>query len=71
MDNKALGKGLSALIPQKQEGAQGQEQHELMTMKTAKIKNNSLQPRTHYDDIKLDELKDSIKEIKKALTSLC
>jgi ParB family chromosome partitioning protein len=58
MDNKALGKGLSALIPEKAE----QASDNVTQIKTALIKDNSLQPRTYYDEQKLDELKASIKE---------
>jgi ParB family chromosome partitioning protein len=58
MDNKVLGKGLAALIPEKielnTEGA--------TLLKTALIKDNSLQPRTYYDENKLSELMSSIKE---------
>jgi ParB family chromosome partitioning protein len=58
MDNKALGKGLSALIPEKAE----QLSDNVMQIKTALIKDNSLQPRTYYDEQKLNELMASIKE---------
>ncbi len=59
MQTRALGKGLSALIPEKQERASS----EASTMvKTANIQYNSVQPRSDYADEKLDELKASIKE---------
>ncbi len=61
MDNKALGKGLSALIPEKAEEAI-KPQDGLMQLKIESIKDNSLQPRVNYDESKLDELKASIKE---------
>lgn len=58
MDNKVLGKGLSALIPEKSKpSSEG-----VTYLKTESIKDNSLQPRTNYDDEKLENLKASIKE---------
>ncbi len=64
MDNKALGKGLAALIPQKKEissldnsGGEG-----VLYLKTSIIKDNRLQPRQSYDESKLAELVASIKE---------
>ena len=59
MQTRALGKGLSALIPEKQERLKTEAS---VMIKTANVKYNSLQPRTHYSDDKLDELKASIKE---------
>jgi ParB family chromosome partitioning protein len=59
MQGRALGKGLSALIPEKQERAVSEAS---MMIKTINIKFNSLQPRSNYADDKLDELKASIKE---------
>ena len=59
MENRALGKGLSALIPEKVDLAKG----DVVTyLKTDMIKGNSLQPRTNYNDAKLNDLKASIKE---------
>lgn len=59
MENRALGKGLSALIPEKIDLAKG----DVVTyLKTDLIKGNSLQPRTNYSDTKLNDLKASIKE---------
>lgn len=59
MDNRALGKGLSALIPEKKDVGR----KEVITLlKASDVKNNSVQPRTNYDQAKLDELKASIKE---------
>jgi ParB family transcriptional regulator, chromosome partitioning protein len=62
MDNKVLGKGLSALIP----GAGAEKaltpDGGVTEIKTSLIKDNSLQPRTHYDEAKLAELVASIKE---------
>jgi ParB family chromosome partitioning protein len=61
MEGKALGKGLSALIPEreKEEAAKGEA---VAYLKTNIIQDNSLQPRTNYDDEKLNDLKASIKE---------
>ncbi|MBI5023713.1 MAG: ParB/RepB/Spo0J family partition protein [Candidatus Omnitrophica bacterium] len=58
MENRALGKGLSALIPDKVSKAEG----EVTFLKTELIQDNPFQPRTHYDESKLAELKASIKE---------
>lgn len=64
MENRALGKGLSALIPDKprddQSRARGARQ--VTIVPTAKVRPNSLQPRRHYDAHKLAELKESIRE---------
>jgi ParB family chromosome partitioning protein len=59
MENRALGKGLSALIPDKVQTKKGEA---VAYLKTDQIQYNSYQPRTHYDDGKLDDLKSSIKE---------
>lgn len=58
MESKALGKGLSALIPEKVSKRAG----EVTYLKTDLIGDNPFQPRTHYDENKLTELKASIKE---------
>jgi ParB family chromosome partitioning protein len=58
MENKALGKGLSALIPERTKST-GEG---VTYLKIDLIKDNSLQPRTNYDDEKLESLKASIKE---------
>jgi len=59
MEGKALGKGLSALIPK----TNTQTKTEIVSyLKTSSIRDNSLQPRTNYDDDKLNDLKASIKE---------
>ena len=58
MENRALGKGLSALIPDKVNKGAG----EVTFLKTELIQDNPFQPRTHYDENKLAELKASIKE---------
>ena len=58
MENRALGKGLSALIPEKTEVKSGDVKY----LNTALIDDNKFQPRTNYDDAKLSDLKASIKE---------
>ena len=59
MENRALGKGLSALIPDRP----GLEKTETVAfIKTSEIKENPSQPRTYYNDTKLSELMASIKE---------
>lgn len=59
MEAKALGKGLSALIPDKNITEHAQS---VANLKTSLIDDNSLQPRTNYDDTKLKDLVASIKE---------
>ena len=61
MEGKALGKGLSALIPEteKDEAVKGGS---VAYLETHLIQDNSLQPRTNYNDEKLNDLKASIKE---------
>lgn len=67
-EKRALGKGLSALIPGKTDaqGTQGAEEStksELVKFVSIdKIRRNSLQPRGHYDEEKLEDLKASINE---------
>ena len=58
METRALGKGLSALIPDKVSKPGG----EVTFLKTELVQDNPFQPRTHYDENKLAELKASIKE---------
>ncbi len=66
MENKVLGKGLSALIPQRAEMSRleinSDNQGSVAQIKTALIKDNRLQPRQNYDETKLADLKASIKE---------
>ena len=57
MENRALGKGLSALIPEKTTSVEN-----VKYVKTELVKENRLQPRTNYNDAKLEELKNSIKD---------
>ncbi len=59
MQNRALGKGLSALIPETSKETNTQS---VKCVKTQLINDNSLQPRTHYDAEKMAELMASIKE---------
>ncbi len=59
MSSKALGKGLSALIPEK---LQDKSSLDVGVLDIEKISNNSQQPRTNYDSERLDELIASIKE---------
>lgn len=61
MEGKALGKGLSALIPEKGK-AEALKGEAVAYLRTDSIRDNSLQPRTNYDDEKLNDLKASIKE---------
>jgi ParB family chromosome partitioning protein len=64
MESKALGKGLSALIPDKVSIPVdlAAPSASVAFIKTAKIKENSLQPRLHYGEEKLADLIASIKE---------
>ncbi len=69
MENRALGKGLSALIPDKEilskakrMGTETAAAEDLFYVATAKIRKNALQPRTHYHEEEMKELTDSIRE---------
>ncbi len=57
MEGRALGKGLSALIPEK-----SAKEEDVLHIKVSEIRNNSLQPRINYDEEKIAELIQSIKE---------
>lgn len=59
MENRALGKGLSALIPEK---TNIEKEENVRYVKTIEIKENALQPRTKFDSEKLSDLIASIKE---------
>lgn len=63
MEGRALGKGLSALIPDKVslEG-DGGFKGQVAYIKTASVRDNAFQPRVNYDESKLAELIASIKE---------
>ena len=54
MKSRALGKGLSALIPENTQ--EEKKQGEVSYVQTSLIVNNAYQPRTHYDEKKLQEL---------------
>ena len=71
MENKALGKGLSALISKKP--SESTSNKDILSLeinpsgnvayvKTISILGNRFQPRTNYDETKLEDLKASIKE---------
>jgi len=63
MEKRVLGKGLSALIPERSETPEPITISDYVAyVKTAKLVANPKQPRTQYDRQKLDELKASIKE---------
>ncbi len=62
MENKVLGKGLSALISKNNFQTGNADEGKSNAIDVKLIKNNSLQPRLVYDKEKLDELKASIKE---------
>ena len=56
MENKSLGKGLSALLPQRK------SEETISSLDINLIKDNRFQPRQNYDKSKLEKLKASIKE---------
>ncbi len=58
--NKALGKGLNALLAK--ESIPGNEGRTVLELSVNDIDPNAMQPRKHFDDSKLRELADSIKE---------
>ncbi len=63
MDKKVLGKGLSALIPEKIRSTEDSGRKEEITFLNINlIKDNSQQPRTNYDDFSMQELQSSLKE---------
>lgn len=63
MSNSVLGKGLSALIPDKVDFLIENPRTQSVTfIKTATIRDNALQPRFNYDPAKQEELKSSIRE---------
>lgn len=59
MEHRALGKGLAALIPER---AEVRRNETVAYLKTEILRGNAFQPRTHYDETKLEELKASIRE---------
>ncbi|MCX7832004.1 MAG: ParB/RepB/Spo0J family partition protein [Actinobacteria bacterium] len=58
MPKRALGKGLSALIP----SLQGNEKHQIVEVDVESLKPNPYQPRTEVDEESLDNLAESIKK---------
>ncbi len=66
MENKVLGKGLSALIPQamakEMSSLENSPKEGVQYLKTSFIKDNRLQPRQNYGEAQLSELAASIKE---------
>jgi len=60
MEKRALGKGLSALIPIKEEF--GENRESVIRIPISKIKTNKYQPRIEFNKEKLAELTSSIKE---------
>ena len=60
MEKRALGKGLSALIPAREESQENRES--VFNIPISKIKTNKYQPRIEFNKEKLDELISSIKE---------
>jgi ParB family chromosome partitioning protein len=58
MERKALGKGISALIPEKE----FTKKNEIIYVQTGQIKPNPFQPREDFDNETLAELSQSIKE---------
>ena len=61
MERKALGKGLSALIPEKIL-ASSDHKEEIIYVQSGQIKSNPFQPRENFDQTSIDELAQSIKE---------
>ena len=63
MDKRVLGKGLSALIPEKaHSGNDDKHKEEITFLNIEMIRDNSQQPRTNYDEATMEELQSSIKE---------
>jgi len=58
MERKALGKGISALIPEKELGMHGN----ILYAKVEQIKPNPFQPRENFDHQSMEELTQSIRE---------
>ncbi|MCM8796315.1 MAG: ParB/RepB/Spo0J family partition protein [Candidatus Omnitrophica bacterium] len=64
MERKALGKGLGALISERESAGvtAGDKKEEVIYLSTAQIKPNPFQPREDFDQATLEELAQSIKE---------
>ncbi|MEW6100962.1 MAG: ParB/RepB/Spo0J family partition protein [Candidatus Omnitrophota bacterium] len=58
MERRALGRGISALIPEAELG----KKEEIIYVQTDKIKPNPFQPREEFDSLSIEELAQSIKE---------
>jgi ParB family chromosome partitioning protein len=58
MERKALGKGISALIPERESG----RKDEIIYVQTDQIKSNPFQPREDFNQQSIEELAQSIKE---------
>lgn len=58
MERKALGKGIAALIPEKEEG----RKNEIIFVQSEQIRPNPFQPREDFDNQGIEELAQSIKE---------
>jgi ParB family transcriptional regulator, chromosome partitioning protein len=61
-NNKRLGRGLEALIPQVSPDEEASRGHSLSDIDVAKIRANPLQPRTQFNSGALEDLKQSILE---------
>jgi len=62
MKTKRLGKGLSALIPDRTEETPEQKDSSLVEIDLALVKPNPYQPRLNFDPLRLEDLKQSIRE---------
>jgi len=62
MERKALGKGLSALIPERTIGSEVLHKEEIVYVQSGQIKPNPFQPREDFDQASIEELSQSIKE---------
>jgi ParB family chromosome partitioning protein len=62
MERKALGKGLSALIPEKTIESGLHKKEEIIYVQSGQIKPNPFQPRENFDQTSIEELAQSIRE---------
>ena len=62
MERKALGKGLSALIPEITVDDTMRKKEEIIYVQAEQIKANPFQPREDFDQQNIDELAQSIRE---------
>jgi len=62
MERKALGKGLSALIPERAIESEVLHKEEIVYVQSGQIKPNPFQPREDFDQASIEELSQSIKE---------